>query len=398
MSVKSSYNWAGKADLSLISQATNVLYVDNKRTDTYTEVGTYNLPFKTIQAALDSITGGTAASRFCIKIATGNPYTENLTISKNYITLEGYGDTILTGNLTFETTAVYVKFRYLKLNGNATGAYTNAFVLDVCDCNTDENKDWVFSCTVGGAFIQIYGQSTMWFADVDFTNITGVVANQGGYFEGTYSFNACRGEFIGFENCDGIVNINAGSEIYVGAAMCIGTTVNVAEGATLHIDAVSASRLATLNNSGTLDLTTTSSAIYYDNTASGLVAETVKAAIDENAASLADIMNYVAVVDNGSDVYPIDMASRQYKNIRIATADADAKEVTVSNVPAGDAELFIELTYTNAAAITWTLKAASTVTWLTGSAPTLTAGKVYYIAALTSDGGATWRCNSIGGW
>jgi len=184
MSVKSSYNWAetnttltSKADLSLISQGTNVLYVDNKRTGTYTEIGTYNLPFKTIQAALDSITGGTTTNRFCIKIATGNPYTENLTISKNYITLEGYGDTILTGNLTFETTAVYVKFRYLKLNGNATGAYTNAFVLDVCDCNTAENKDWVFSCTIGGAFIQIYGQSTMWFANVDFTNIAGVVAN-----------------------------------------------------------------------------------------------------------------------------------------------------------------------------------------------------------------------------
>jgi len=74
--------------------------------------------------------------------------------------------------------------------------------------------------------------------------------------------------------------------------MCIGTTVNVAEGATLHIDAVSASKLATLNNSGTLDLTTTSSAIYYDNTASGLAAETVKAAIDENAVSLTVIAKY----------------------------------------------------------------------------------------------------------
>jgi hypothetical protein len=121
-------------------------------------------------------------------------------------------------------------------------------------------------------------------------------------------------------------------------------------------------------------------------------------AISTNAAALADIVNYAAIVDNGSDVYPIDMASRQYKNIRIATADADAKEVTVSNVPAGDAELFIELTYTNAAAITWTLKAGSTVIWLTGAAPTLSAGKVYYIAALTSDGGTTWRCNSVGGW
>jgi peptidoglycan/xylan/chitin deacetylase (PgdA/CDA1 family) len=59
--------------------------------------------------------------------------------------------------------------------------------------------------------------------------------------------------------------------------------------------------LATLNNSGTLDLTTTSSAIYYDNTASGLAAETVKAAIDENAAALAEIAQN-KLYQKGTDV------------------------------------------------------------------------------------------------
>ena len=275
-----------KADISSLSQATNVLYVDNKRTDTYTEVGTYNYPYKTIMDALNSITGGTSTSRYCIKIATGAPYTENLTINKDYITLEGYGDTILNGNLTFETVAAHVKFRDLKLNGNATGAYTNGFVIDVCDCNTAVGKDWVFSCTVGGGYIQVSGQSTLWYADVDLTNIAGVIANQGGYFEGTHSFTACNGEFIGFENNGGTININAGSEIYIGASMCIETIVNLAEGATLHIDASSASKLATLNNNGgTLDLTTPSSSIDYDNTTSGLTAANVKTAIDELAAS-----------------------------------------------------------------------------------------------------------------
>jgi len=278
--------------LSLISQATNVLYVDNKRTDTYTEIGTYVLPFKTTQAAMDSITGNSSTNRFCIKIATGAPYTENLTFNKGYITLEGYGDTILSGNLTFETTAVHVKFINLKLTGNAAGAYTNAFLIDVCDCNTAKNKNWVFSCTVDDSFIQVSGQSTLWYANFELTKITGVIANQGGYFEGTHTFNECNGEFIGFENYAGTININAGSEIYIGAAMCIDTVVNLAEGATLHIDAVSASKLATLNNSGgTLDLTTPASSIQYDNTVSGLAAETVKAAIDENAAALAAIAN-----------------------------------------------------------------------------------------------------------
>ena len=270
-----------------LTSATNVIYVDNKRTDTYTAVGTYNLPFKTIQAAMDSITGNSSSNRFCIKIATGAVYTEALTINKDYLTLEGYGDTILSGNLTFETTALHVKFRYLKLTGNASGTYTSAFVIDVCDCNTEKNKNWVFSCSVSGAFIQVSGQSTLWYANFVLTNIKGVIANQGGYFEGTHTFNECNGEFIGFENYGGTININAGSEIYIGASMCIDTVVNLAEGATLHIDAISASKLATLNNNGgTLDLTTPSSAIHYDNTASGLIAETVKSAIDEIAATL----------------------------------------------------------------------------------------------------------------
>ena len=117
-----------------------------------------------------------------------------------------------------------------------------------------------------------------------------------------------------------------------------------------------------------------------------------------NAAKLADMLNYVTVLDNGSDVYPIDMANRLIKNAKIATADADAKAVTVVNVPAGDIELFLELTYTNAAAITWTMSAGSTLVWLSGSAPTLTAGKTYRMGFSRKAGTTVWHGNSVGGW
>jgi hypothetical protein len=63
----------------------------------------------------------------------------------------------------------------------------------------------------------------------------------------------------------------------------------------------------------------------------------------------------------------------------------------VTNVPT-DAELFIELTYTNAAAITW----FAGITWLSGSAPAFTAGKVYRIALFKY--GTGWHGNSVGGW
>jgi len=115
-------------------------------------------------------------------------------------------------------------------------------------------------------------------------------------------------------------------------------------------------------------------------------------------ALLADLTEYATVIDNGSDVYPIDMANRTIKNVKITTADADAKAVTVVNVPAGDIELFLELTYTNAAAITWTMSAGSTLVWLSGSAPTLTAGKVYRMAFFRKIGTTVWHGNSVGGW
>jgi len=117
-----------------------------------------------------------------------------------------------------------------------------------------------------------------------------------------------------------------------------------------------------------------------------------------NTATLAAITQLVAVVDNGSDVYPIDMKNAAIINVKTTTADADAKEITVSNVPAGDIEIFLELTYTNAAAITYTMSAGSTLVWLSGSAPTLTAGKTYRMAFFRKAGTTVWHGNSVGGW
>lgn len=116
------------------------------------------------------------------------------------------------------------------------------------------------------------------------------------------------------------------------------------------------------------------------------------------AEALAAITNYVTVLDNGSDVYPIDLANAGIKNVKITTADADAKAVTVLNVPTGDVEVFLELTYTNAAAITWTMSAGSTLVWLSGSAPSLTAGKTYRMAFFRKSGTTVWHGNSVGGW
>jgi hypothetical protein len=59
-------------------------------------------------------------------------------------------------------------------------------------------------------------------------------------------------ELIGFENYGGIINLEADTEAHIGGALCIDTVVNLAAGATLYIDVVSASGATLNNNGGTL--------------------------------------------------------------------------------------------------------------------------------------------------
>ena len=106
---------------------------------------------------------------------------------------------------------------------------------------------------------------------------------------------------------------------------------------------------------------------------------------------LAEIANY-STVAAVSDAYTIDFANSPVKNVKIETEDANAKTVKLANVPTGDAELFIELTYTNDAAIIW----SGNITWLSGIAPTFKTGKVYRIALFKY--GTGWHGNCVGGW
>lgn len=272
----------GKSDISSLSQTTNVLYVDNKRTDTYTEVGTYVFPYKTIMAAMNAITGNSSSNRFCIKIATGAYYTENIAINKDFVTLEGYGETLLSGTITL--TAPHFRLKNLKTTGAVNGTYTAAFLAEISDCSVNTGK-WTVSCSVSGAYVQISGGTTIWTSDIDLSGVTGVVSCQSGYFEGTHTFTNCYMEIIGFENYNGIINLEAGTEAHIGGALCIGTTVNLKTGATVYIDATSASGITLNNTGGTLILTTESSNVHYDHTISGLTATNVKTAIDELTSS-----------------------------------------------------------------------------------------------------------------
>ena len=113
--------------------------------------------------------------------------------------------------------------------------------------------------------------------------------------------------------------------------------------------------------------------------------------LDIVSSTLAELLNY-STVAAVADVYTIDFANSPVKNVKIETEDTNAKTVVLANVPTGDAELFIELTYTNAAAIVW----FENITWLSGAAPTFETGKVYRIALFKY--GTGWHGNCVGGW
>lgn len=113
--------------------------------------------------------------------------------------------------------------------------------------------------------------------------------------------------------------------------------------------------------------------------------------LDIVSSTLAELLDY-STVAAVTDVYTIDFANSPVKNVKIETEDTNAKTVALANVPTGDAELFIELTYSNAAAITW----FAGITWLSGAAPTFETGKVYRIALFKY--GTGWHGNCVGGW
>ncbi len=100
-------------------------------------------------------------------------------------------------------------------------------------------------------------------------------------------------------------------------------------------------------------------------------------------------VGYTAVSDS-SNVFACDVGSKRAKSFAFTVADTTAKTITFSNVPAGRCEVFLEITVTATAAMTWTLN-SGTVNWNNGDTePALNSGYIYRIMLITNDGGSTW--------
>jgi hypothetical protein len=301
-------------DIYLSTMVTNIIYVDNKRTDTYTETGSLTKPFKTVQAANDSIVGSSSTNRFVIKVSTGLHYPEAIALTKDFTTIEGYGETILSGSINI--TSPHIRFSNIKIIGPVTLNLANHFLLEAVNCSTGPGV-WNITATapVGDEWLQLSGDVAIWKASINATGITGVSSIAGGYFEGVQTYTNCWVELMGFETW-GTINLEAGTEATIGAVLPINATINLKTGAILNADATVLGSGLTLNNTGgTLNLLTKANRIA--NVPAGtIVATNVQDAInalDNTKPTLSSgIIAPVSTPSKIGDIYIDTLAKKMY--------------------------------------------------------------------------------------
>lgn len=97
--------------------------------------------------------------------------------------------------------------------------------------------------------------------------------------------------------------------------------------------------------------------------------------IDEVQSQISELVDYVTInPENG--VLTIPMQGKKNLKVKSEVTGGSALEIVVTNPTVG-CEIYLELTFTNGGAVTWTLSAGSTSKWGSGSAPPLTNGKRY---------------------
>jgi len=272
-------------DKYLATQVTNTLYVDNKRSDVYTENGSITKPFKTIQAAHDSIIGNSATNRFEIKIADGVYYTEALSLSKSHITLSGTTgwSTRLSGAITI--TSPYLVFQNLRITSVVTLNMASHFALEVVNCSVSTG-DWNITATapVGDEWFQVcggyFGSSLIATGIIALPKL--YVAFWGGAIWKNLTLTHCYLQIAGTEinENSNIFNLEIGTEAHIGGVLSRLLTVNLKTGSTLYADAGFLGDITLNNTGGTLYKTT--KAIDIKNTPAGTISATdVQAAIDE---------------------------------------------------------------------------------------------------------------------
>jgi hypothetical protein len=171
-------------DAYLSTMVTNVLHVDNKRTDTYTPNGSITKPFLTIQDAIDYVSSLALAEYFTIKINAGI-YNENLVLENaglKYVELCGVGYVSInpsSGNALQSTTnnnnliAFYLtNISFAKpvvlTGGNGAASFADVMFKDV---NFTGTATLTASCINNISMKGVYSEQTINYVNVSWSNV-----------------------------------------------------------------------------------------------------------------------------------------------------------------------------------------------------------------------------------
>jgi len=238
----------------------NTIYVDNGRTDIYVEDGSFTKPYKSLQDAHDSITNSSATNTYEISVALGKPYTGNLTLTIDYLTISGNGASKgagYTGIITSTSQHLCIQYVHIKdgsvINQSRVGHFLFEFketrmsgvTLNVTATGTAGEKS--------DSYIQVTGDDSLWQNNIiNITGIKGFAGLTGGaYISNTVTITDsyfCPGCSCVDSN---IVNLEIGSESEFLNMYAVRNTINLKTGATLYADITALANLSnTFNNTG----------------------------------------------------------------------------------------------------------------------------------------------------
>ena len=287
-------------DNYLITPTTLRVYVDGSRVDVYTEDGTVTKPFKTVQAAIDDVTDADSTKPYVVHINPGI-YEEDL-VFKPWVSLCGYvKESTRIHTASGDHTGTFPTGGIMSLKNLHMGNATNGMIFNRTTGDSGLTSVWLDNVNVGNLTFNFIG------GGVDYAQCRNDCIIDGNLNSHSAQFTAYNTSFagslyiddVGVEHLDGYGKASSCTfkDCVGGTLFASGNTttelfnnfswggLNV-DGATCEVvyDVQSAPnspfQLNTFNG-GTYTRSDNAFSMSYDNTSSGMTAETVQDAVDE---------------------------------------------------------------------------------------------------------------------
>ena len=263
-------------DLYLDTPITNVLYVDNKRGDTYTASGNITKPFKTLQTALNAVAASSETNRYEIRVAAGADYAGAVDFNKDRVVLTGEGEPRITGAITINSAAA--KFSGLEITGGVTCGLDDTFRIEVDHCKVS-GAAWDIEAANGVGAEFLYFNGGTFGSDLTATAVKVAWVEPGTIQNSTLVFDNCDSlKIVGSTLLTSDLYLTNGTQGTIASCASDGAvTCTLNSGSVLLGDASTAGFMSIVEGGGLYTCTTQASHVMNDSTVFG---ETVKDALE----------------------------------------------------------------------------------------------------------------------